>query len=54
MLAEHSDDPALQSFVSSELAAQARSNPGVMDRLDGLVPAAVAGAGAFAMTGWAG
>ena len=27
---------------------------GVMDRLDGLVPAAVAGAGAFAMTGWAG
>jgi phosphatidate cytidylyltransferase len=26
----------------------------VMDRLDGLVPAAVAGAGAFAMTGWAG
>lgn len=27
---------------------------GVMDRLDGLVPVAVAGAGAFAMTGWAG
>ncbi|WP_235902669.1 phosphatidate cytidylyltransferase [Sandarakinorhabdus oryzae] len=27
---------------------------GVMDRLDGLVPAAVAGAGAFALTGWAG
>jgi phosphatidate cytidylyltransferase len=27
---------------------------GVMDRLDGLVPAAVAGAGAFAATGWAG
>jgi phosphatidate cytidylyltransferase len=27
---------------------------GVMDRLDGLVPAAVAGAGAFAGTGWAG
>ena len=27
---------------------------GVMDRLDGLVPAAVAGAGAFAMTGWSG
>ncbi|MEI6485067.1 MAG: phosphatidate cytidylyltransferase [Sphingomonadales bacterium] len=27
---------------------------GVMDRLDGLVPAAVLGAGAFAMTGWAG
>lgn len=26
---------------------------GVMDRLDGLVPAAVAGAGAFALTGWA-
>lgn len=27
---------------------------GVMDRLDGLVPVAVAGAGIFAMTGWAG
>lgn len=27
---------------------------GVLDRLDGLVPAAVAGAGAFAATGWAG
>lgn len=27
---------------------------GVIDRLDGLVPAAVAGAGAFALTGWAG
>lgn len=27
---------------------------GVMDRLDGLVPAAALGAGAFAMTGWAG
>jgi phosphatidate cytidylyltransferase len=27
---------------------------GVMDRLDGLVPAAVAGAGAFLSTGWAG
>lgn len=27
---------------------------GVMDRLDGLVPAAVAGAAAFAATGWAG
>jgi phosphatidate cytidylyltransferase len=27
---------------------------GVMDRLDGLVPAAVAGASAFAATGWAG
>ncbi len=27
---------------------------GVMDRLDGLVPVAVAGAGVFAMTGWAG
>ncbi|WP_164158291.1 phosphatidate cytidylyltransferase, partial [Sandarakinorhabdus rubra] len=27
---------------------------GVMDRLDGLVPAAVAGAGVFAATGWAG
>ena len=39
MLAEHSDDPALQSFVSSELAAQARSNPGVMDRLEKKVAA---------------
>jgi phosphatidate cytidylyltransferase len=27
---------------------------GVMDRLDGLVPVAVAGAGVFALTGWAG
>jgi phosphatidate cytidylyltransferase len=27
---------------------------GVMDRLDGLVPVAIAGAGVFAMTGWAG
>ncbi|WP_310496333.1 phosphatidate cytidylyltransferase [Sandarakinorhabdus sp.] len=27
---------------------------GVMDRLDGLVPAAVLGAGVFAVTGWAG
>lgn len=27
---------------------------GVMDRLDGLVPVAVAGAGIFVMTGWAG
>lgn len=27
---------------------------GVMDRLDGLVPVAVAGAGIFAITGWAG
>jgi phosphatidate cytidylyltransferase len=27
---------------------------GVMDRLDGLVPVAVAGAGIFAVTGWAG
>ena len=27
---------------------------GVMDRLDGLVPVAVAGAGVFAVTGWAG
>lgn len=27
---------------------------GVLDRLDGLVPAAVAGAGTFAATGWAG
>nr|WP_310523680.1 phosphatidate cytidylyltransferase [Polymorphobacter sp.] len=27
---------------------------GVMDRLDGLVPVAIAGAGFFAMTGWAG
>ena len=27
---------------------------GVMDRLDGLVPVAVAGAGVFAITGWAG
>lgn len=27
---------------------------GVMDRLDGLVPVAVAGAAAFALTGWAG
>ncbi len=27
---------------------------GVMDRLDGLVPVAIAGAGVFALTGWAG
>jgi phosphatidate cytidylyltransferase len=27
---------------------------GVMDRLDGLVPVAIAGAGVFAVTGWAG
>jgi phosphatidate cytidylyltransferase len=27
---------------------------GVMDRLDGLVPVAIAGAGIFAVTGWAG
>jgi len=27
---------------------------GVMDRLDGLVPVAVAGAGIFVVTGWAG
>ncbi len=27
---------------------------GVMDRLDGLVPVAIAGAGVFAITGWAG
>jgi hypothetical protein len=39
MLSEHSDNPALKSFVNSELAAQARNNPAVMDKVGAKIAA---------------
>jgi hypothetical protein len=32
-ISENSDNPALRSFVSSEIAAQARNNPAVLDKV---------------------
>jgi hypothetical protein len=39
IISAHSDNPALASFVSSELAAQARNNPGVVAKLEKKVAA---------------
>ncbi len=38
-ISEGSDNPALKSFVGSELAAQARNNPSVMDKVGAKIAA---------------